>query len=65
MHVLVPGDWTVQRGHDLIESVEDQIRGLLSHATVFTYLEPLGDPVSYLDAGLDRRPPPAGDAKSS
>ena len=21
-HVLVPGDWTVQRGHDLVEEVE-------------------------------------------
>ncbi len=57
MHVLVPGDWTVKRGHDLIESVEHQIRGLLPHTTVFTHLEPLGDPASYLDAELDRRPP--------
>jgi cation diffusion facilitator family transporter len=57
MHVLVPGDWTVKRGHDLIESVEDRIHGLLPHTTVFTHLEPLGDPASYLDAGLDRRPP--------
>ena len=57
MHVLVPGDWTVKRGHDLIESVEDRIQGLLPHATVFTHLEPLGDPASYLDAELDRRPP--------
>lgn len=65
MHVLVPGDWTVQRGHDLIETVEDRIRGLIPNSTVFTHLEPLGDPVSYLDVGLDRRAPPAGDAKSS
>ena len=65
MHVLVPGDWTVQRGHDLIESVEDQIRGLVPQATVFTHLEPLGDPVSYLDVGLDRGPPPEGGVKSS
>lgn len=57
MHVLVPGDWTVKRGHDLIESVEHQIHGLLPHTTVFTHLEPLGDPASYLDAELDRRPP--------
>lgn len=57
MHVLVPGDWTVKRGHDLVESVEHQIHGLLPHTTVFTHLEPLGDPVSYLDAELDRRPP--------
>ena len=24
MHVLVPGDWTVQRGHDLLEEVEEE-----------------------------------------
>ena len=56
VHVLVPGDWTVKRGHDLIESVEHQIRDLLPHATVFTHLEPIGDPASYLDAELDRGP---------
>ena len=23
LHVLVPGDWTVQRGHDRVERIED------------------------------------------
>jgi hypothetical protein len=22
-HILVPGDWTVQRGHDLLERIEE------------------------------------------
>ena len=26
LHVLVPGDWTVQRGHQLLERIEDDIR---------------------------------------
>jgi cation diffusion facilitator family transporter len=53
-HVLVPGDWTVQRGHDLLEEVEGKIRGAVPGATVFTHLEPLGDPAAWTDAALDR-----------
>ncbi|MFG2087102.1 cation diffusion facilitator family transporter [Spirillospora sp. NPDC048824] len=55
-HILVPGDWTVQHGHDLAEDVEDAIRGSLPQATVFTHVEPLDDPRSYQDLGLDRQP---------
>ncbi len=55
MHVLVPGAWTVQRGHDLCESIESAVRGALPLATVFTHLEPREDPVSWEDRGLDRR----------
>ena len=44
VHVLVPGDWTVQRGHDLLERVEADIRRELPPVMVFTHLEPLGDP---------------------
>jgi len=56
MHVLVPRDWTVQRGHDLCEKVEAAVRGVLPQATVFTHLEPREDPVSWDDRGLDRAP---------
>lgn len=53
-HVLVPGDWTVQRGHDLLEQVERDIRAAVPGATVFTHLEPVGDPKSWEDTSLDR-----------
>jgi cation diffusion facilitator family transporter len=53
-HVLVPGDWSVQRGHDLAERVEQALRDALGNATVFTHLEPLEDPASFADTGLDR-----------
>lgn len=53
-HVLVPGDWSVQRGHDLAERVEQALREALGHSTVFTHLEPLEDPASFADTGLDR-----------
>jgi cation diffusion facilitator family transporter len=54
VHVLVPGAWTVQRGHDLVERVEAELRGVLDHLTVFTHLEPLEDPASFDDSELDR-----------
>ena len=54
MHVLVPGGWTVQRGHDLCEQIEAAVRRVLPDATVDTHLEPREDPVSWEDRGLDR-----------
>ncbi len=58
MHVLVPGDWTVQRGHELLERIEADIRGALPNATVLTHLESLDDPASWDDITLDRPRPP-------
>jgi cation diffusion facilitator family transporter len=54
MHVLVPGDWTVQRGHQLLEKIESDIRRALPNITVFTHLESLNDPTSWDDTKLDR-----------
>jgi cation diffusion facilitator family transporter len=55
LHVLVPRDWTVQRGHDLLEQLERDIRAAVPGAQLFTHLEPLGDPVSWEDIDLDRK----------
>lgn len=49
MHVLVPGAWTIQAGHDLAEEIEAEVRGVLPGATVHTHLEPREDPRSYED----------------
>jgi cation diffusion facilitator family transporter len=54
LHVLVPGHWTVRRGHDLCEEIELSIRGKLPDTTVFTHLEPMEDPAAWADQGLDR-----------
>jgi cation diffusion facilitator family transporter len=54
MHVLVPGTWTVQRGHEQLEQIEADIRQSIPNVTVFTHMEPLDDPVSWQDAQLDR-----------
>jgi cation diffusion facilitator family transporter len=48
-HVLVPGDWTVQRGHELLDKIEADIRRVLPDAAVFTHLESLDDPASWDD----------------
>ena len=56
LHVLVPGTWTVQRGHALCEVLELEISAALPHANVFTHLEALEDPVSFEDQELDREP---------
>ncbi len=47
LHVLVPGRWTVHRGHRLVEHVESDIRGTLGNATIFTHLESREDPASW------------------
>lgn len=52
--VLVPGAWTVQQGHDLVELIEDEIRHAVPESTVFTHLEPVEDPASWSDTTLDR-----------
>jgi divalent metal cation (Fe/Co/Zn/Cd) transporter len=56
LHVLVPGTWTVQHGHDVVEEVEAALRQELPYATVFTHLEPAEDPRSFADTALDRSP---------
>jgi cation diffusion facilitator family transporter len=54
MHILVPGEWSVQRAHHLAEQVERQIRQRFPKIVVFTHVEPLEDPNSWVDSNLDR-----------
>lgn len=54
VHVLVPGDWTVHRGHRLLEEMELDLHAALPELTVFTHLESLDDPASWDDVTLDR-----------
>jgi len=62
LHVLVPGDWTVQRGHQFLERLEEELRNTVPNVTVFTHLESLDDPASWEDMEIDRSTAkPAGD----
>jgi cation diffusion facilitator family transporter len=54
IHVLVPGHWSVSQGHALVERVEADLRAVVDGLVVFTHLEPVDDPASYLDEELDR-----------
>jgi len=58
MHVLVPGDWTVHRGHQLLERIEADIGRAIPNVSVLTHLESLDDPASWDDMTLDRSHPP-------
>jgi cation diffusion facilitator family transporter len=52
-HVLMPGAWSVQRGHDLLECIETQIRDALPNTTLTTHMEPIEDPASWRDTELE------------
>jgi cation diffusion facilitator family transporter len=54
LHVLVPGAWTVQVGHDWLERIEADIRRAVPGSHVTTHLEPKEDPLSLSDQSLDR-----------
>lgn len=54
VHIQVPGAWTVQRGHTLLELIEADLRRELPTLSVFTHLEPVEDPVSWQDIALNR-----------
>jgi cation diffusion facilitator family transporter len=57
LHLLVPGAWTVQKGHDMMERIEAQIRARIPNATMSMHLEPIEDPASWADVELDRSDP--------
>lgn len=70
MHVLVPGAWSVQRGHDLLEEIEDAVRAEFVRIEVVTHLEPIEDPRSYesgpgLSIPADHVPPDSSGSEPS
>lgn len=52
VHVLVPGSWTVDRGHRLLEQIESDIRDVVPGIMMVTHLESLDDPQSWADTTL-------------
>lgn len=49
VHVLVPGDWSVQRSHDLIERIEEALDQQVASVSLVAHVEPREDPRSYDD----------------
>jgi len=54
VHILVPGHWSVQKGHEMVEEMDKKIRVLIPGAYLFTHLEPFNDPAAFQDMTLDR-----------
>lgn len=54
LHVLVPGEWSVQRGHELSEEIESALHAHMANLHVLTHLEPKEDPASFIDIPLHR-----------
>ncbi len=54
VHIQVPGAWSVQEGHTLLEEIERDLRQAMPLVSVFTHLEPIEDPVSWQDISLTR-----------
>ena len=51
-HVLVPGSWSVERAHDLVENVESEIRDKLPDSHIASHIEPIEDDRAYNDVHL-------------
>jgi cation diffusion facilitator family transporter len=56
VHLLFPGEWSVTRAHALSEEIEAALRAAVPRLTILTHLEPIEDPASWHDVGLDRPP---------
>lgn len=47
VHVLVPGAWSVARGHELVEELGRQIETALPGAMIDTHVEPIEEPSAF------------------
>ncbi|MGW8319198.1 MAG: cation diffusion facilitator family transporter [Candidatus Promineifilaceae bacterium] len=54
VHIQVPGDWSVQQGHSLLEEIEHDVRQRMAPISVFTHIEPVEDPRSWEDISILR-----------
>ncbi len=59
MHVIVPGIWTVERGHQFVTNIENELNNAIKDSVIFTHLESLTDPASFDDGkfGSKGNPP--------
>jgi len=51
--ILVPGQWTVARSHDLIEEVEQRMQSVMPGIQMQIHLEPKEDPRAYGDYDVE------------
>lgn len=53
VHILMPDEWSIKRGHELIDKIEDDLRAAVEGCIVFTHMEPINDPASMADIELE------------
>lgn len=51
-HVLVPGAWSVEHGHDVLSDMEDELRERFPGVHISSHLEPIEDERAYDDVHL-------------
>lgn len=49
LHLLMPGNWHISRGHEITKKIENEIGNALPESDVFIHIEPLNDPDSFDD----------------
>jgi cation diffusion facilitator family transporter len=54
VHLLVPGNWSVSKGHSLAEQVETRIMENITNTNIVTHVEPVDDPLSMKDTNINR-----------
>ena len=59
VHLLMPGAWSITKGHDLAERLEADLRKALPGLIILTHLEPDDDPASWKDVDLERKDAPS------
>lgn len=59
VHVLVPDEWTVRKGHDYVEEIETEIHAALPGIHISSHLEPITDQSSYDDIPEGQVPLPS------
>ena len=53
VHILVPGEWTVEHGHKVADEIEERVRITVPNTRIVTHIEPVEDAVSLEDAALE------------
>lgn len=54
LHLLIPHKWTIQKGHDISEKIESEIRKAVPNLNITTHMEPVEDPKSNDDIEIIR-----------
>jgi cation diffusion facilitator family transporter len=49
LHLLMPANWHISRGHEITKKIESEIQSLLSESDVFIHIEPLNDSDAFDD----------------